>query len=171
MAGTHGSGGDRVGSGRRPNDPSVAAVRGSRQRNGAKTAQGAPFPLLPAPSDLPADRAVVWNELAPLACGGRTLTAQTVPAFRDLCESIVLKRAMLAQLERDGLTYLKVTVDGAGVEHTELKAHPLVSQYRGMLQRVETGMQRFRLAPMGKELVLEVKDEDPFDAFDEGSVQ
>jgi hypothetical protein len=118
------------------------------------------------PSDLPAEQAAVWGELAPLALTQRTLLAATVQAFRDLCEAIVLKRSMLERIEADGLTYLKVTVDGAGTEHSELKAHPLISQHRGMMQRVEAGLARFRLAPIGKEILPAAEPSDPFDEFD-----
>jgi hypothetical protein len=104
-----------------------------------------------APSGLPAEQAVLWSELAPHALASHTLTLETALAFRDLVEAIVVKRALLTRIEADGLVYIKVMVDGAGTEHQELKSHPLLTQFRGLMQRVEAGMARFRLTPDGKD--------------------
>jgi hypothetical protein len=148
----------------------LAFLHGSK---GAKPVQGtskAPE-AVPMPADLPADQRQVWLELAPHAREARTLTHGTAQAFRDLCEAIVLKRSMLARLEADGLTYLKVTIDGSGQEHTEVKAHPLLAQHRGMMQRVEAGMTRFRLSPIGKEMATSEPEADPFAEFDGDTVQ
>lgn len=158
-------GGSRPGSGRKPKEDSRRVLEGGRDRRKPGSAPGK-VELIPAPTDLPAEQAAVWNDLAPHACAQRTLTAQTVQAFRDLCEAIVVKRAMLGRIQADGLTYQKVTVDGTGTEHVELKSHPLISQHRGMMQRVEAGMVRFRLAPVGKEIALPKKPADPFEEFD-----
>lgn len=163
-----GSGG-QPGTGRKPKDDRTAFVHG---REGAKAPKpSAPLATVTMPSDLPAEQAAIWTELAPHALSAHTLTEATASAFRDLCEAIVIKRSMLERIQADGLTYEKVTVDGAGVEHTELKAHPLISQHRGMMQRVEAGYARFRLAPVGKEIAAPVGDADPFDEFEGGPVQ
>ena len=119
------------------------------------------------PKDLPAEQSAEWVRLAPLALEARTLTPATADAFVELLEAIVLKRAMLAQVEAEGLTFAKVSVDGAGVEHLEPKAHPLLSRHAALMVRVENGRQRFRLIPMGKEIVPAKEAEaDPFAAFD-----
>jgi hypothetical protein len=169
--GGNGSGGMRVGAGRKSKDQATAALHGSKGR--VERAQSQPLPLehVSIPGDLPAEQATVWAELAPHALAARTLTQATAGAFRDLCEAVVLKRALLKRIEFDGLTYQKVSVDGAGVEHVEVKAHPLLTQHRGMMQRTEAGYARFRLAPIGKEIAAAVADVDPFDSFDDGSVQ
>lgn len=178
--GGKGSGGLRVGAGRKSKDKAEARLHGSRQRTVVRF-PGAAAPNVPSvaplervdpPADLPAEQKAVWIALAPHALVARTLTPGTAQAFRDLCEAIVLKRALLERVQADGLTYEKVSVDGAGVEHVELKAHPLISQHRGMMQRVEAGFTRFRLAPMGKEIAPPDPPADPFAEFEErGSVQ
>lgn len=156
--------------GRKPKDRQTAFVHGQR---GAKP--GADLPKLGEPVPMPADltpaQAEVWATLAPHAHVARTLTPATVVAFRDLCEAMVVKRQMAAKIQEDGYTYLKVTVDGSGQEHSELKAHPLISQHRGMMQRVEAGLVRFRLSPIGKEMVAQEVQTDPFAEFDDGPVQ
>jgi hypothetical protein len=169
--GGKGSGGARPGTGPKPKAAHTAHVHGSRRQRGAKPVEVPPITLIPAPSDLTEAQLAVWNELAPQACAERTLVASTIRAFRDLCEAIVLKQSMAAAIEANGLTYLKVTIDGAGQEHTEQKANPLLSQHRGMMQRVETGMLRFRLSPMGKEIIPSEVPADPFDEFDQETVQ
>lgn len=168
-------GGARVGSGRKGHDEAVAWLGGDAGKRGNATAErpkAPPVRLLPAPAGLSEAEAEVWNELAPHACGARTLVEASARSFTDLCENIVLKREMDKAIKADGLTFLKVTVDGAGQEHREVKAHPLLSQYRGILQRVEAAFQRFKLTPMGKPMeVAEETAVDPFAEFDEGPVQ
>jgi P27 family predicted phage terminase small subunit len=135
-------------------------------RSRPKPKQQPAFPVLAPPSEMKEDAKAVWVNLAPLACEMHTLTEQTAPAFRDLCEAVVIRDAMASRIDTEGFTYEKIVIDGAGQEHRELRAHPLVNPHRGMMQRVEAGYTRFRLAPMGKELVLPVKEEDPFEQFD-----
>jgi phage terminase small subunit len=102
------------------------------------------------PENLPAEQREFWHSYAGLAIEKRTLTSHTVAAFLLLCELDAEKRAVKATIEADGRTFLKVTVDGAGVEHQELKAHPLTSAYGRLAKAVETLMARFGLAPFGK---------------------
>lgn len=164
--GGHGSGGLRVGAGRKSKDLARKVLEGTATRR--ERAQGSVNPpeAVPMPAELGATEQRLWLELAPYATAARTLTPATSRAFRDLLQAILARDAMFAQIEKDGLTYLKVTVDGAGQEHTEVKAHPLISQHRGMMQRVEAGMARFRIAPTGKPIEDGPKPEDPFDEFE-----
>ena len=154
--GGKGSGGARVGAGRKPKDPVARWLGGNAGKRGGKVAKAAApgsLPLLPAPRTLLADERAVWNRLAPQACAMRTLLESTAPAFQVLCEGVVLLEQLRDTLRRDGLT---VMADG------QKKAHPLLSAHRGMMQRVEAGLLRFRLSPIGKELgppVDEPKDE------------
>jgi hypothetical protein len=156
-------GGKRVGAGRPPKDGTLALVHGSRDRGTrpAGVASAAPPAASSAPvgepEGLPDDQRAVWASLAPHAHAQGTLTAETALAFRDLCEAIVVKRSLLAIIQVDGYTIQKVTVQtdekGGALQNVEPKAHPLLSQFRGLMQRVETGMARFRLTPDGKEHV------------------
>ena len=165
-------GGFRVGSGRKPKGAAILSLHGGRVRNGAQPGASVPnAPVMPVntPQDLPGAQKAVWDDLAPHALAARTLTDGTAAAFRDLCEAIVLKRMMLTEILADGLTQAKVSLQmdeaGGGLQSVEKKAHALLSQHRGMMQRVEAGLTRFRLAPMGKEIVQPVKAEDPFEEF------
>jgi len=172
--GGRGSGGARMGAGAKSKGARILALQGGRIRSeGAKISQEAertPLPEVSQPESLSEAEKAVWVELAPHALEARTLTPGTVAAFRDLCEAIVLKRMMLAEILTDGLTTTKVTLQmdekGGGLQSVEKKAHTLLAQHRGMMQRVEAGLQRFRLAPMGKEIVVPVKDVDPFAEFE-----
>lgn len=96
----------------------------------------------------------IWNELAPLAVKAGTLVPETSFAFCDLVELVVLRQRMKDELsaldERDGKRgYYDLTIS----TEQGLKAHPLITQYRSMMQRVEAGLARFRLAPFGKEIL------------------
>ena len=138
-------GGARVGAGRKPKTPKVQPFT-PRTVDGGRVDEVSPV----APFDLPDDQKDFWNANAGKAIEARTLTAQTVASFRLLCELDAEKRATKATIDKDGRTYIKCVVDGAGNEHQELKAHPLTSAYRQLAQRVEAMMARFSLAPFGK---------------------
>lgn len=102
------------------------------------------------PESLPVEQRDFWQSYAGLAIEKRTLTVHTVPAFLLLCELDAEKRATKKTMDADGRTFLKVTVDGAGVEHQELKAHPLTGTYGRLAKAVEALLGRFGLAPFGK---------------------
>lgn len=113
---------------------------------------GAPDPAMSAdpPDDLPGEQAEIWRRYAPLAIERRTLTPATVPMFVLLCELQAERAAVKKTIDQDGRTYIKVTVDGAGTEHEELKAHPLKADYAKLAKQVEALMARFCLGPFGK---------------------
>ena len=171
--GGFGSGGQRVGAGRKSKGARVLALHGGRDRSkGAKKAEGAasaPEKPVNPPEGMPEAQKAVWCELAPHALAARTLTPGTAAAFGLLCKQIVLEGLMFAQIMKDGLTGDKVTLqmeeNGAGLQSVEKKAHTLLAQHRGMMQRVEAGYAKFKLAPIGKEIVQPAKAEDPFEEF------
>lgn len=116
------------------------------------------LPPVDPPDWMELDVRKVWDGLELLARQQRTLSADTAERFALLCRAIVMERKMAAKILEDGLTYIAVTVDGAGQERQLLKAHPLCSPQRGMMQRIEAGLTAFRLAPMGKPLAGRAKD-------------
>lgn len=171
--GGKGSGGARVNTGPKPVDDATMALRGSRPRRKPALATSRPtaqavMEVVACPDDLPTDQKAVWDALAPEAMKQHTLTSATASAFRDLCEAIVIKRLMLAQIQADGMTLVDVSVDGAGVEHQSLKAHPLLAKHQGMMVRVEAGMARFLLTATGKPSVVTEEPVDEFSEFDAG---
>lgn len=131
-------GGNRIGSGQKGETVLLA------------TAVAAEHSLATPPEDLPEGQRAFWETNAVLALEKGTLARHTVTAFRLLCEMDAERRRTFETLETDGRTFLKVTVDGAGVEHQELKAHPLKSDYRALCKAVETSLKNFGLAPFGK---------------------
>ncbi len=135
-------GGSRTGSGRKPRTVQFVpeVLDGGRAGD---------VPTRP-PDDVPEPQRAFWATYAESAIALGTLTPQTVGAFRLLCELEAEKSATLATIDKDGRTYIKCVVDGAGNEHQELKAHPLTGAYRQLAQRVEALMGRFMLAPFGK---------------------
>jgi phage terminase small subunit len=159
--GGKGSGGARVGAGRRAKTQAEHVLAGTAAPVPSALPPAPPAPIadVPPPADLPLDQLALWQQLAPFALEARTLTPATALAFRDLCEAIVVKRALLAEIQKDGWT--RNPVSGK-------KAHPLLGHHRGMMQRVEAGMARFKLAPIGKELSDATPTEDPFSEFDQG---
>jgi hypothetical protein len=127
------------------------------------------------PPDLAEAEQRVWDELAPLGLAERTLTPSTAAAFRHLCEGIVLRETVrLRLLSTTKVDRVVPDGDGAlGVEYVDVPTLEtplglkLLTHYRGLTQRVEAGMVRFRLAPMGKALLEDPKKKDPDDNFDD----
>jgi hypothetical protein len=170
--GGKGSGGIRIGAGRPPKDKAAKWLGGNAGKRGGEKKKPTPEPveLILAPADLLEDQAETWNALAPHACAARTLTSSTIAAFRDLCEAICLKRSLYDQIVRDGFVVGRsVRNEDGDVVATDTKAHPLLAHHRGLMQRVEAGMMRFRLLPMGKPLTEAPKPADPWAELDEPS--
>lgn len=173
--GGKGSGGRRLNSGPARRIGSVRWQREQKRvRKGGGKPSGAPTAVrepLEAPPGMSADQRAVWVSLAPHAIAAGTLTAATVVAFLQLCSRIVLLRAMEAQIEADGIMADKVTLQmdekGGGLQSVEKKAHDLLTKYMTLMQRVDQAMLRFRLAPMGKELVPPEPPVDEWQEFDQ----
>ncbi|MEK9724931.1 MAG: hypothetical protein VW405_15805 [Rhodospirillaceae bacterium] len=159
--------------GRKPKSAEAKALGGHAGKRGAAAGVGLgptermPIASEPAekPADLPASLEPLWSRLAPLAEKAGTLTAATVDAFVELLEQIRIRAALAAELERDGLTFEVVTVDGAGQEHRSIKCHPALGHHRAVSVRVEQGRQKFLLAPIGRPLLEPAPVEDPFTAL------
>jgi hypothetical protein len=161
MMGGPGSGGERANAGRKPKSPRERVLDGTATSAERELAiNPPPIKRVPRPLDLTSGQRDIWDSLSPLASFERTLTNSTTPAFRDLCELIALRAEMSKQIALEGLTV-----------ETPLgqKAHPLLAQFRGLQQRIEAGMVRFRLAPFGKALFEDPAKakQDRFDDLDE----
>lgn len=160
--GGQGSGGARVGAGRKRKALKDKVLHGTATRAERAQAAQEPAPIIPvpAPRNLPARERAVWDQLAPHALAEKTLTAETADAFRELCEAIVLRRRIAETIEVDGLTI--ETPLG-------LKAHPLMTHLRGLMQRVNAVRLQFRLAPFGKAFTAapDASQDDGFEDFDD----
>lgn len=91
-------------------------------------------PLIPieveefdAPDDLTLDERRVWMELAPHAFANGTLTKASSLAFRILCRNVVLERRFGNSVTEQGN-----------------------ASHRGLIQRVDSELLAFGLAPCGK---------------------
>ena len=149
-------GGIRVGAGRKPHR--IRLLQPAVETAGAV---GASELSVAPPDDLPAEHREFWQRYAPLAIEKRTLTAHTVAGFRLLCEVDAERRKTAAVIEADGRTYIRVSVDGAGVEHEELRVHPLTTAYHRLQSKTEGLLGRFGLAPFGKAEPIIVKAKAP----------
>ena len=130
-------GGHRAGSGRKPKSNQERELDGNA---GHRPARVLPHPAMDvlepgpgeiaeceAPDDLTMEERHVWLKLAPHAVRNRTLNKSTELAFRRLCGHIVLER----ELAMDG----------------ETKGR---ADHRGLIMRVDAGLLRFSLSPVGK---------------------
>jgi hypothetical protein len=135
MSGAKGrSGGRRAGSGRKPLTAVERELTGNAGHRGrVLTHPGAvhvpvvaPIVGVEPPDDLTSVERQVWVDLAPHAIAARTLTPATALTFRMLCRNVVLEQVLATGNDRGG------------------------PNHRGILQRVESELARFCLAPFGK---------------------
>lgn len=145
----NGHGGERVGSGRKPKGGKPLQAVPFVPQDLDKRPEGSTVSAIP-PEDLSLEEKAFWHQYAQRAIEQGTLTTHTVAAFRLLCELDAEKRATRKTIDADGRIYIKCTVDGAGNEHQELKAHPLTGPYHRLAKQIEALMGRFKLAPFGK---------------------
>jgi hypothetical protein len=126
-------GGARVGAGKKPKPkPEQPLSPFSVVSGGRTSAPDDSAELLEPPSDLPADQQAFWRAHAPLAIAKITLTQETVPAFRLLCELHAKKVIVGALIDNGALDGLRVFLQ--------------------ISKQVEGLMARFCLAPFGKPL-------------------
>ena len=167
MAGAKGrSGGYRSGAGRKPLAAELVDLHGYRDRATSRPSAELESVPMDRPEGLSPEVVAVWDDLAEHARQAGTLVPGTVPAFLRLCRAVVTHAQMETQIGRDGYTYLKVTIDGAGQEHTEVKAHPLISRAESIDNKVRGWMKDFAINPFGKPLVSrKAKPANPFAKF------
>lgn len=137
--GGKGSGGRRLGSGRKLKDAAARALDGgaSHRRKGRVLTHPSVPPGLPAtpappidldeadaPNDLTVDERRVWMDLAPLAMGLGTFKPEYSVAFKLLCRNVVLERR-----------YALSVTDAGGSSH------------RGLIQIIDRELRFFQLSP------------------------
>lgn len=136
--GGKGSGGRRVGSGKKLKSDLEHAISGTAGRGVVLTHPSstaiAPVETFDPPAALRGKALKVWHELAPHAFAARTLTPATSAAFAMLCRAVVKERSLSASKVRWGSTA------AGGPNH------------RGLMQRIGTWMKDFCLSPFGKPL-------------------
>ena len=132
--GGKGSGGYRARAGRKALTEEQRALGGNAGHRGRVLSHpSAPAPPVvdefDAPDDLTTDERNVWLKLAPHAFQAGTLTKATSLAFCVLCRNIVLERTYMASVGERG-----------------------TANHRGILQRVEGGLDAFQLRPQGRRM-------------------
>lgn len=151
--GGSGSGGERLGAGRKPKPKPAAPVEVTppgvlRAIGGNPAAVRAAPPRAPAPEPVPAlarppkslsrSEAAIWRREAPRAVRQRTLTDETVAGFVELCELVAMKNEIKARMRRNK--------GGAAARASE----GLLRQYVRIGQRVDVLLARFKLTSFGK---------------------
>ena len=148
-------GGARVGAGRKPKSSLLKFIGGDAGRRGhvsEPTAARAPAPVEPPAWLLPGEL-VVWLELAPQARAERTLTPATAVSFAHFCQGVFDVRELRARLARRQ----------PFLDQNELS---LRREVRQLTAEVRSAAKDFKLAPFGKEIVVdEPEPADPLDAF------
>jgi hypothetical protein len=146
--GGKGSGGTRVGAGRKPK----AAPRTISENPAPVPAIESNLALQP-PTSLSTAECTLWQALAPHAIAAGTLDASTAEDFKVLIALTVEASELLAARR------------AAGLNDKGLK---FATAYRHTVQRLESKMRAFKLAPIGKQIrPFTPAEPDPFAEFDE----
>ncbi len=150
--GGQGSGGERTGSGRKPQSDLERAVTGNAGHRSnvlqhPSATAVAPIETFDPPKSLRGKPRQVWDELAPSAFEARTLTRATEVSFVMLCRNVTLLRTMDAARRGRGN-----------------------ANHRGMMQRVDAELTKFCLSPFGKPMygAEPVQAVDPLERFLKG---
>jgi len=110
-----------------------------------------------------------WRRLAPVFVGFGILTPGDGMAFESLCTAYATFRRINQALKKCKYQMLaeKHTIDGAGNEHIEVKANPLVVQQRLAMQTLRFMCQEFGATPSsrGKIQVVGERPVDPEEDF------
>lgn len=152
-----GSGGARLGAGRRQKDATRRWLGGSADRRGPRDTKAPELPGVASvvmPGRLTPEARKVWRRDSRAAIEARTLTPASAEDFGDYCELVVdLASVMAARRERgwtkDGLRLFRAA--------------------NALVLRIESKRRAFLMAPMGKPLVEPKPEVDPFSEFDRAS--
>lgn len=188
--GGKGSGGRRIGAGRKPKTARQHWLTGDAgkrglalverpadagapkgQRRGKRAERTPPSPVIGAAGEVPAEltdvERVLWERWAPRAKAAGTLTEDTTPGFVVLCQTAADAQVCRAEIYSRGIVNVRTAMQETGnddeameVVTVELRAHPLWPQYRGLKTRLEMLMARYGIASMGKAPSAEKPDED-----------
>lgn len=159
--GGRGSGGRRIGAGRKRKDNVVAFTHGSRQRVDAPQKPPTPTHVDP-PSDITDPERGFWDLYAPDAMQLGRLTPHNARAFVFLvCQPLVIFARIMKDLDDQGWTYQKESEFGH-----EPKKHQLITDLNFWHRRADAGMAQFGLAPMGKVAEQPATEVDPFAEFE-----
>lgn len=152
--GGKGSGGRRVGSGKKRKSALEHAISGTAGTRGVvlnhpSATAIAPVVTFAPPTTLRGKPLQVWHELAPHAFEARTLTPATTAAFVMLCRAMVKERSLANSNAKWG------AAAAGGPNH------------RGLMQRIGTWMKDFCLSPLGKPMYAAqpVATVNPLDRF------
>jgi len=147
--GGRGSGGRRIGSGKKGKSDLEHAISGTTSARGVllqhpNATAIAPVVTFAPPPWLRGPALKIWHELAPEAFAARTLTPATMSAFVMLCRGVVQDRVFWAS-----------------------KRYRCGPNHRGLMQRVATWKKDFCLAPLGKPMLTSapVAEASPLDRF------
>lgn len=166
-------GGKRLGSGRKPltrqerwlggnaSKRPLAVVRASMGETAAFRKMSADdADELRAPEFLTDGEKAYWSMCAPLALRRGMLTVDTRLGLAELCKVAMRASAMWAEIEARGFVHEITIQDSSGQERHELKKHPLIPEWRGLVKQTELLMSRFGLTGDGKIVVAEEKPDD-----------
>lgn len=111
-----------------PKSNVIRMQEGDRGHRTSETKEKMTPPIPEIPPDIPQGLSgkarIYWKKYVTLY----HITDADVPRFEYLCELDAEIKELKKDLKKEGRYFLKVTVDGAGVEHQEKKSHPAFSQ-------------------------------------------
>lgn len=95
------------------------------------------FPKIP--SHVGSGARKFWKKLAPLYFRLGLLNPVNALQFADLCIMEAEKVILQEEIEKEGRVFVKVSVDGAGVEHREPRSNPKIRHLEKLRDQTRIG--------------------------------
>jgi len=132
----------------------LKVLEGNPGKRPLPTDEPKPAQVMPTmPPDLDKEAQEVWNTLGPKLLRIGLLTETDGDSFSILCQirgRLQQIHALMHQPEGPVLIQTKVTIDGSGQEHTELKSSPYVKEERLYYSLFRQYAAEFGLTPRGR---------------------
>ena len=105
------------------------------------------------PSHLDGKARKYWKKFAPMVFDLGLLTEQDGPSFGEICQMYSEIQVLTKEIEQEGRIFIKVSVDGAGIEHQEAKSNPKVGMLRDLRKEFRYVMVCVKLPPDKKAIL------------------
>ena len=145
--------------GRPPKPSAIKRLEGNPGRRALNDAEPQPdVALPPKPATLSPVAAAEWDVTGPLLVSLGVLTVADGQAFQAYCELRADWEAIGARLKDDpDPVYEKITIDGSGQEHRELKPNPLYAMRDRVAGRLLMYFARFGMTPSDRSKIIAPK--------------
>jgi P27 family predicted phage terminase small subunit len=151
----------------RPRKPTALHILEGTLRYGATNPLEPMYPVEapPKPPAVAANEVASeeWDRLMPILLTQGVMTPAYLAAFAAYCSAYADYVGAEVEKSRPGFSryYEKVSVDGAGVEHVELRSHPALGDSREARKELRQAAQQLGITPATSAKVVALRGNEP----------